>query len=157
MKELKDLVNQIIRTADASFNAKVTEVDRESMSCTLEVDGIEKFDVRLQAVIDRQKNMFLLVPIVGSSVLVLMINGDPKNLAVVSTSEVEEVCAIIGESQFAITTEGILIAKGDENLATILTDLVAEVQKIIVVQGTSPNKVALSKISERFKQVLNGS
>lgn len=59
--------------------------------CTVEVAGLEIPDVRLRATESASETQILLVPKVGSAVLVGSLSGDLTALAVLSVDEVERI------------------------------------------------------------------
>ncbi len=94
-------------------------------------------DVRKRASIEQAKQGIVITPVKGSSVIVSRIE-ESDELFVEMFSEIE------------IMT----ISAGGENLYNVLSDFIKEVQKIIVVQGTSPNVPALTAINERLNKIL---
>ena len=74
----------------------------------------ELLDVQLRAVDDGTATGFVLWPVVGSSVLVGLIENDPNNCVVLAVSQVEK---------FTLST-------ATESLHALLKDLVAEVRKL---------------------------
>ncbi|MCM1035531.1 MAG: hypothetical protein NC038_05485 [Paludibacter sp.] len=72
------------------FPAEVKQVD--GRSCTVSIDSFDLTDVRLRAVVNDEKEQFLITPKQGSRVLVAdLSNGDLRDLAVIAFSEVEKI------------------------------------------------------------------
>jgi hypothetical protein len=69
-------------------------------------------------------------------------------------SEIEEYVITVGETKITADPDGYSIKKGTESLVDVLSDLIAEVSKIVVVQGTTINVPAMTQIGERLKEVL---
>ena len=92
--------------------------------------------VRKRAAVGSDKGI-IITPAVGSSVIVSRI-GESDELFVEMFSELES----------------INITVGSENLYKVLSDFIKEVQKIIVVQGTSPNVPELEQINQRLNKIL---
>ena len=112
------------------------------------------FDVRLNAVIDTLESYVTVIPKEGSYVLYGILENMEHEAAVLACSEVEKYIIKIGDTQQEITTEGTKINGGGENLKNVLNDLIAEIEKIIVVVGTSPNVPALEAIKLRLNKIL---
>lgn len=70
------------------LNAEVKEITGES--CTVVVDGLELTEVRLKATINGDSDGLLLIPKVGSMVLLGSLTGDLKDLAVLSIDQMEQ-------------------------------------------------------------------
>jgi len=152
------------------FTATVLEVNQDKKTVTVkDVDELEYYDVRLAAAEDDKKSV-LTIPKVNSSVLVCQIGNDLNTLFVVQTNEVENIIGVIsdtkfeindagfkgeiGDSKFEITTAGYKIDKGSENLKTVFNDMVDELNKIIVVNGTTINVAAMTIIKQRLNTIL---
>lgn len=70
------------------LNAEVTEITGES--CTVKVlDDLILTEVRIKATISGSNNMLLLIPKVGSKVIIGSLTGDLKDMAVLSIDELE--------------------------------------------------------------------
>lgn len=63
----------------------------EGEVCTVEIDGLEIPDVRLRATQAKSSRAYLVVPKVGSGVLVGSLSGDLSTLAVLSVDEAERI------------------------------------------------------------------
>jgi len=69
--------------------ATVKEITGES--CTVDINGLEVTDVRLKATINESGNYLLLIPKVGSMVLLGSFSGDYRDLAVLKVDEAERI------------------------------------------------------------------
>lgn len=136
------------------FTATVTAVNEASKTITVkDIDGLEFFDVRLAAAEDAVKSL-LIIPKVNSSVLVAMIGNDLNTLFVAKVNAVEKVVGEIENVSFEVDAAGYKIAKGDQDLKTVLNDYIDEVNKIIVIKGRSINVAATTAIKARLNQIL---
>lgn len=142
----------------APKNAVIGTVESLSMSddtCKVSREGSTTlFKVRLNAVIDTIDNKIVVYPAVGSKVLCIIIENDKKEAAIVKYGEIDSVSIKIGDSIYLVDNAGHKIERGDNNLNDLLADFIAEVQKIIVVQGTSPDVAALEDIKTKIGEVL---
>jgi hypothetical protein len=130
-------------------------VDVGENSCTVNRIGAPTlYDVRLNAIDDDLQSCFTVYPAEGSSVLVAIIENMKTEAVIIRCSEVQRVKAIIGTSELELNTDGFRFGRADENLMQVLSDLIGEIQKIIVVTGTSVNVAACEAIKTRMKQIL---
>jgi hypothetical protein len=130
-------IEAIGRGKKKTFEAVVKEnypdkdiVDVECLAGTLYTG------VRKRAAIGANKGV-VITPVKGSSVIVSRI-GESDELFVEMFSEIEHINVTVG----------------NENLYAVLSDFIKEVQKIIVVQGTSPNVPTLTQINQRLNKIL---
>lgn len=73
------------------FQAEVTSVDQENDVCDVKMieNDLDLYDVRLKATIDGSSKGILIVPTVGSKVLVGVINNNLNDLFIAQFSEVD--------------------------------------------------------------------
>lgn len=89
-KELAQRIRQLAPTAQASlYQGIVRDVQEET--CTVEVDGLKIPDVRLRASTAKTEQPMLVVPKVGSAVLIGSLSGDLLELAVLALDQVERI------------------------------------------------------------------
>jgi len=152
------------------FVATVTAVDKNKGICSVKDNELEYTDVLLSAVIDANQNKSFVFPAVGSSVLVEPIYEDIQKLYVSKYSEVESLSCMIqntnylmdengfeakvSNAKFKMDANGFQIKRNNETLKVVLNDFIDEVNKIIVVQGTTINVPAMILIKQRLNTVL---
>ena len=139
-------VNQILAGVVSEIGELTCTVTRD--------DAPDLYDVRLNAVDDNLESYLIIYPVKGSAVLVGIIDGMKTEAVVLRCSEVERVKLKIGETSLLIDKDGFSVIRQAESLVDALTDLIAEIQKVIVVVGTSPNVAALEQIKTRLNQIL---
>lgn len=129
-----------------------TVVERNGFTCTCQpLDGSTAIpDVRIVA--HDEKDGFVLIPAVGSIVVVAMLND--KAGLVVMQSEVEEVYWKAGNTTYSATAAGHLIKKGNDTLKQALTLMIEAVQKIVVLQGTNPDYAKLQQALNKVNNIL---
>lgn len=138
-----------------TFPATVTAVNlTEKTIEAIDVEGFEFFDVRLKASIDTSENFITVVPKIGSTILLTMVANDLNTLFVSMINEPEIIEGAIGTTTFKVSDEGYELNRGDENLKEVLNDYIDELNKIIVVNGTSINVTATTAIKTRLNQLL---
>lgn len=131
----------------------VESVNGLTCTCTPVDDDAQLLDVRLAAD-PNASTYFAPIPKVGSSVIVSFLN---KDLAFVTmVCDVDRVEVKI-DTMKVVINEKMEISKGEDSLSKILTDLIAEINKIVVLVGTTPNVAALLAIDARQKQFLSNA
>ena len=128
---------------------EATEIDWEDQTMTaVDGDGLEFFDVLLGV------GTAAVKPVIGTDCLIAIVEGDEATAFLLFADEAEELYLKAGETQVIVKDDGCVIERGSENLLDALTDLIAEIQKVVVVVGTSPNVAALEAIKTRMKGIL---
>ncbi|MDQ8012045.1 MAG: hypothetical protein REI96_06335 [Flavobacterium nitrogenifigens] len=129
--------------------AVVKDVDWENktMTATGEIDDLDYYDVLLGIGDHYHK------PKIGAKCLIGSI-GNSANTFLFSADEVEETIFKRGDSELTIKAEGFIIKQSDESLKKVLNDMIDEINKIIVINGTSINVPAMTAIKQRLNTVL---
>lgn len=111
------------------FQAEVKSIQGDS--CTVDVAGLELSDVRLKSVVDgKTEDVLLVVPSIGSKVLLGTLTGDYRDLAVLSVERFERI--VLGGTDF-----------GGLVKATVLTEKLNVLEKEIndlksILSGWTP-------------------
>lgn len=157
MGEFDDFVRLIDRrTQTAQVKAvvwatvKEVDWDKKDMTATSISDGLDYYEVPLGV------GTFYRRPVVGSKVLLGILEGKKAAAVLLDAEDVEELVYTSGESVFTIKKEGYIIKQGNESLRDCLNDFIDECNKIIVVNGTSINVPAVEAIKERLNTILVG-
>lgn len=122
---------------------------------TIEVQltsGLKIDDVRLKSMV-KAGNKFIVRPADNSLVLIGRI-ANSDEWVVVSVDEVEYLFVKLGTVEMKVDDNGFVIKKGTDTLQKVLSDIIAEVNNIVVLMGTSPNVAALTAIDNRLKEFL---
>jgi len=126
-----------------------TAVDWEAQTMTaVDGDGLEFFGVLLGVGTTAVK------PVVGTDCLIAIVEGDEATAFLLYADEAEEFYLKAGATSLVVSKDGCVVERGSENLLKALEDLIAEVQKVVVVVGTTPNVAALEAIKTRMKAIL---
>ena len=80
--------------------------------------------------------------------------SNSANAFLITADEVEEIIFTSGESQMTIKETGFIVKQSNESLKTILNDMITELNKIVVLQGTTINVAAMEVIKQRLNTVL---
>ena len=113
-----------------TFDAIVLSVDAQAQSCTVDYDGIELFDVRLKSVIDNDEKSIVILPKVGSSVLISVIHNSMANCFISKYSEIDKIIIKIGSHQLEISENGIVINNGQNEGLVNIKDLVSRLNRL---------------------------
>lgn len=127
--------------------AKEVDWENKTMTATGQIDDLDFFDVLLGTGEHYRK------PKIGTQCLIGTV-GNSANTFLISAEEVEESLFISGESEFTIKEDGFIIKQSDESLKKVFNDMIDEINKIIVINGTSINVAAMTAIKQRLNTVL---
>jgi hypothetical protein len=137
---------------------KVDEVNGMTCNVTPVNGEATVLDVRLIANADADK-YFALVPKVGSHVVVMFLTKAVAFIAMVD--EVDKVVCKIGDVVFDIDATGFLLKKQNEDLKTLLGDMITAITTSVFITpsgnttGMLPGSItALNNIKTRFNSLL---
>ena len=130
---------------------KVISVDPVELTCEVMDDTVIYYDVRLRPVINGKESITIF-PKVNTWVLILRIEED-HTWQVVSVDEADKVRVVTNNTQFEIG-EGFLIKKDTDTLKETLTLIIESIQKIIVLEGTNPDRIKLAKALIKVNNLL---
>jgi len=152
VSDFSNLIAQRIKEGQEVQTAWVTvkEVnwDEKTMTCTGVIDELDYHDTLLGLGSEVKK------PVVGSTALIGIISNNAGSTFLISSEEIEEIEYKAGEAVLNIKQEGFTITSGSESLKQCLNDMIDELNKIIVIQGTTINVAAMNAIKERLNTVL---
>lgn len=132
-----------------------TATDIGENSCTVLRDGQpELLDVRFHATEDTPGSRIIEIPADQSSVIYAIIENQVTEAVLVKCSEIEKVMIRIGEMEYHIDKDGCLIRFGDDTLGNVLGNVIDEINKIIVINGRSPNVTVLNQLKTKIKKIL---
>jgi hypothetical protein len=109
-------------------------------------------DVRLKAVV-KDGNQFILIPKVGSNVLVGKIENSDEYI-IISVDEITEVNLIIGTVKYKVDETGFLFQKDTDTLKDALTLIVDAVKQIFVVEGNNVDYPKLAQAQVKINNIL---
>lgn len=165
LTKIKKVLKEIVgANSNLPITATIKSVQGDHCTITLK-SGLDLSDVKLKATIDGD-NYLLIIPKVGSKVVVLSLSGELDNLSVIKVDEVERIELIIGDTNFKIDNQGYEINQGSENLKEVLNDYIVEfgklcdeLKKVVVSIGVTPNVGMITQIkqetTQNIKQRLN--
>lgn len=151
------------------YHAKVLSVNEKNATCDVLYNNIEFKNVRLNAIITESTKRLLIVPAVGSMVLMMDLSKDLREFCIIKYSvvdkllfsngtvqvNVDENVSVINEtSKLLIESKGITINAGSgkvsignqsNSLLSILSDLIMEISQITVPTGVGPSGFPVNK------------
>lgn len=132
---------------------------------TVEVEfnsGAKVDDVRLKSVV-KEGDHVLLIPKLGSTVLVGRIEGSDE-FVMVAVEEITEEVKVIGTTKVQMDAAGLLIKRGTEDLLTLMHDLIDacinerhQTNTGVSVRITPNSEAAFLNIKSRFANLLKSS
>ncbi|QAA81416.1 hypothetical protein EI546_06585 [Aequorivita sp. H23M31] len=130
--------------------AVVKEVDwgKKTMTATGVVDDLDYYDVLLGL------GEIYTKPKTGSRCLIGMINNQGNNSFLIWSEEAEEWMHKVGDAEMEMKDDGFVVKAQGESLKKVLNDFIDEVNKIIVVNGTTINVPAVTAIKQRLNKIL---
>lgn len=152
---IKAVIERIVKEAVVLTVLPGSVVKVENETCTVEsdYDDTDFFKVSFNALVENKNNKIQLTPKLNSKV-VLGVFPNGKDAVLLSYSEVEKVYLKIESTEFEADADGYSVKRNNEDLKTVLNDYIDEVNKIIVVNGTTINVAATTAIKERLNQIL---
>jgi hypothetical protein len=103
-------------------------------------------DVRLHALEQDCENHILIVPKVGSTVLVIEIENQPAETAIIKYTDIDKVEIKINKAEFCLEKGKIRIKNKEANLLKSLTDLTKELAKAIIQTPSGPGSFSPANI-----------
>jgi len=122
-KQLRDFLGE----SEETILAEVTAVDEANYSCTLDNDGSEIFEVRLQPILTDVAGV-VIIPKLNTQVLAVRIEATDEYM-VVKVSEVEKIIITVGDRKLSITSDAFLFNEGKKGLVK-LDAMVKWMQKV---------------------------
>ena len=155
----------------------VKSVDKKSLTCEVEREDLPTlYDVRLNAMLEAGSDLVTIFPKSGSRCLVALVNNEPTDGYLLSTTDIEEVSVNVGTSGVIInkdkvsakcgTSEVTLEAAGitikkDDSLKSILESIIDQMAAITVTGsfGTSSvpvNMIQINLIKQNIAKLFKG-
>lgn len=138
--------SQSVQTAFATV--KAVDWAKKTMTATGVVDDLDYYDVLLGL------GEIYTKPKIGSRVLIGLINNQGNNSFLIWSEETEEWAHKVGKAEMEMKNDGFVLEAQGESLKKVLNDFIDEVNKIIVVNGTTINVAAVTAIKQRLNKIL---
>lgn len=175
MSEFRNAIRSMIDLPPGSLTGEVKAVDKSARLCTVTADGLDIPNVRLRAVSGDGDGMVLL-PKVGSTVVIAPLENLDTMYYVAMFSEVDEFLLLVSGMTLRMTAKGLALGNGQESLLKLLQDTVAAMRDIcsntaaLTVTCTAPGSPStpplnlmqftnlassLLQLEKRFGQILD--
>ena len=140
-------IRELIPIQTTWATVKKVDWEKKTMTATGLEDDLDYFDVLLGISSEARK------PKVGTKCIIGII-GNSANAFLIEADELEEIIFKVNQTELTITPSGFIVKKGGENLKKVLNDLIDEINKIIVINGTTINVAAMNLIKQRLNTIL---
>lgn len=147
--ELQKALHEFVwsRQTVTVFPAKVKSVNESDLTCDVEgTDDLELYDVRLRATLDGNDDGFVLIPALGSWVLVANIGNSQGDYALLATSETTQAAFKIGQSTWLIDGDTITAQRG-------LTAVKVESDGVRIERNSVSLKTAIDALIDQIKLI----
>lgn len=122
--------------------------EAKTMTATGQTDDLDYYDVQLGNGFEYKR------PKIGTLCLIGLLENQAANVFLIDASEVEEYYIKTGTSEVQVKETGIKIKRGNEDLKTVLNDMIDEINKIKVIYGNTINVPAMLEIKDRLNNIL---
>lgn len=155
MEEFEKFLNKYLQAKAVRTVGTGTATDITDAGCTVLRDGQPELrQARFHATETSPKSRHVIIPAEGSPVIYAIVDNQEAEACLLMCSQIEKVITEVGQAKYHLDKQGHLLQVGDQKLSSVIEDLINEVAKIIVVNGRSPNVVALNQIKQRMKKIL---
>lgn len=147
---IKELLQQLVENGDEEHGivCKVTAVNGMNCECEPVNGNAPILDVRIVA--EDTASKFVLIPKVGSMVIVEFLNNAAGYVSMVS--EVSEVKYKIGTVEYSVDDTGFLLKKANDSLKEIFQFIIESQQQIMVLYGNNPD---FAKLAQALIKLIN--
>lgn len=162
--ELQEALHRFVKDRQvlSTFPAQVKAVNETDYTCdVVDSDELEIYDVRLRATVDGVETGAILVPKVGSWVIVANVGNSEGEYVVIASSELTKVVLQVGTANMEIAADGIQIERNAQNLKEVLNILLDAIKAITVtcaspgMPSTIPvNFAAFDAVKTQINQIL---
>lgn len=154
-KRIKD---SMLELAEQTYLAAVTSVDADQRICNVEIEEVEYEDVRLYSVANAELKGFVILPKVGSQVLVSRI-GNSNEMFVSMFSVVDILELNIEGATLKIDAKGFALVREQNSLKKTLEAMIDAITKMTVTtqmgqSGTPINVADFVKIKQELNNYL---
>ena len=159
--QLKSNIKAIIgATQNLPIDGFVTKITGDT--CTVNINGFEISDVRLKTTANGKDNL-LMIPAIGSQVLMISADGSIDNLTIIKCDQVSQFSYKENGLEVEIDSNSGKVSVKNEttNLLTLFEDLMSLLKdlKVYTLSGVSgkpipPTILKLNQLESKFKTLL---
>ena len=149
---MRELIEKIIESKLSVVIDKAKILEVSGSNCKVESLSTKKiyFKCSLNSVLSGLDNELKLIPKNGSTVVIGISGNDAF---ILSTSDVDEIDYKQGTTKLTVNKDGFKIERDGENFFQCISDMIDELNKIIVINGTTINVAAMQAIKQRFSKI----
>jgi hypothetical protein len=145
-----------------AITAKIVSI--QNTTCTVKlVSELVLTDVRLCATINESEDLFVMVPKIGSEVVLMSQTGKLSGLMVIKVDAIETISYKKGQFEFSIdgTTGKVTLKNRNKNFGTLIGNLIDTVANAIIDTPSGPGainavtKTQLQQLKTQFNLILN--
>lgn len=155
MSGIRRVIEEIVKdtVVMAVQSGTVTAINGETCTVKSDHDDAEYFEVAFNALGINKDNKLLLTPKLDTKVIFGVL-PNATDAILISFSEVDQLHYTTETTVFEIDKDGYRVESMGQDLKTVLNDYIDEVNKIVVINGTTINVAATTAIKERLNQIL---
>lgn len=164
MEAFREAVLKITQQYSQAVTAQVTVgtvAEVSGHTCKVERENLPPLeDVRLNAIEGDFKDLFLVIPKIGSQVLCATIENDNEETAIIKYTEIEKVIISIEEARFEMSGGKFQIKNENSDLKKINNDLLDTLKnaKILTPSGvgrfSEPTKLKFNQLKEKNNELF---
>ena len=145
-----------------AITAEVVSI--QNNTCTVKlVSDLVLTDVRLCATVNEGQDSFVIVPKIGSEVVLMSQTGTLAGLMVIKVDAIESVLYKNGAFEFKVdgTTQKVTLKNASVNFGELIENLIDTVSNSVIDTPNGPGainavtKTALNQIKTQFNSILN--
>jgi hypothetical protein len=166
MSKSAEIKKALIEALGANPNLPITAevVSVQENTCTVKlVSELVLSDVRLCATISEDTDLFVLVPKIGSEVVLISQTGKLSGLMVIKVDAIQTIKYKKGTFEFIIdgTTGKVTLKKQGANFGGLINELIDAVSNAQIITPNGPGSInpttinQLSQIKSKFNLILN--
>ena len=145
---LSQRIRELIPVQTAYAICKEVNWEEKTMIATGQTDNLDYYEV------DLGKGSELKKPKPGTLCLIGIIENSAANAFLIEAQELEELQIKTATTQLIVKEEGIKIQRDNEDLLSVLSDMIDEINKIKVIYGNTVNVMEMTAIKQRLNGIL---
>ncbi len=147
-----------------AITAKIVSVENDT--CTVELlSGLKISDVRLKATINDETDTLLIIPKLGSDVVMISQTGELSGLIIIKVDAVEKIEFKKGNFEFVLDGETgkVTLKKQGANFGSLINSLIDTIVSAQITTPTGPGTISpatiaqLNELKVKFNLILNSN
>ncbi|WP_394749479.1 hypothetical protein [Spongiimicrobium salis] len=153
--KIREVIEKIVeeKMVMAVQLGRVTELFEDHCTVTADYDDREFFEVPFNALLENGEERLVIRPEIDSKVAIGVL-PNAQDAILLHISSAAGIVYRKGTMIAELDEKGLLLQRNDEDLKTVLGDYIDEVNKIVVVNGTTIDRVETLAIKARLNMIL---